>query len=111
MSLASSADVTTSCASPCQSEPKDRSFIMDFGSGHDLISATRVDRMDLSTYESSRVNFHTANGITSTTTMVGLDFDTFNVPAKAHVLDDAPSVLPLGKRCMEQGGPVEENPT
>ena len=84
-------------------ELKDRRFIMDSGSGHDLISATRVDRMDLNTYESSRVNFHTANGITSTTTMVELDFDTFNEPAKAHVLDDTPSVLSLGKRCMEQG--------
>ena len=35
--------------------------------------------------------------------MVELDFDTFNEPAKAHVLDDTPSVLSLGKRCMEQG--------
>ena len=35
--------------------------------------------------------------------MVDLDFDTFNEPAKAHVLEDTPSVLSLGKRCMEQG--------
>ena len=84
-------------------ELKDRRFIMDSVSGHDLISATRVDRMDLDTYESSRVNFHTANGITPTTTMVDLGFDTFNEPAKAHVLDNTPSVLSLGKRCMEQG--------
>ena len=84
-------------------ELKDRRFIMDSGSGHDLISSTRVDRMDIDTYQSSRVNFHTANGITSTSTMVDLDFDTFNEPAKAHVLEDSPSVLSLGKRCMEQG--------
>ncbi|CAL1167671.1 unnamed protein product [Cladocopium goreaui] len=84
-------------------ELKDRRFIMDSGSGHDLISSTRVDRMDIDTYQSDRVNFHTANGITSTTTMVDLDFDTFNDPARAHVLEDAPSVLSLGKRCMEQG--------
>jgi len=84
-------------------ELKDRRFIMDSGSGHDLISSTRVDRMDIDTYQSSRVNFHTANGITSTSTMMDLDFDTFNEPAKAHVLEDAPSVLSLGKRCMEQG--------
>ncbi|CAL1137578.1 unnamed protein product [Cladocopium goreaui] len=84
-------------------ELKDRRFIMDSGSGHDLISSTRVDRMDIDTYQSDRVNFHTANGITSTTTMVDLDFDTFNDPARAHVLEDTPSVLSLGKRCMEQG--------
>eukprot|EP00435_Cladocopium_sp_Y103_P060221 s26_g22.t1 len=35
--------------------------------------------------------------------MVDLDFDTFTEPAKAHVLEDTPSVLSLGKRCMEQG--------
>ena len=35
--------------------------------------------------------------------MVDLEFDTFNEPATAHVLDDTPSVLSLGKRCMEQG--------
>ena len=84
-------------------ELKDRRFIMDSGSGHDLISSTRVDRMDIDTYQSDRANFHTANGITSTSTMVDLDFDTFNEPARAHVLEDTPSVLSLGKRCMEQG--------
>ena len=84
-------------------ELKDRRFIMDSGSGHDLISSTRVDRMDIDTYQSDKVNFHTANGVTSTSTMVDLDFDTFNEPAKAHVLEDTPSVLSLGKRCMEQG--------
>ena len=54
-------------------------------------------------YVSGKINFHTANGVKSTTSMVDLNFDTFNEPAKAHVLDDTPSVLSLGKRCMEQG--------
>ena len=58
-------------------ELKDRRFIIDSGSGHDLISSTRVDRMDIDTYESSRVNFHTANGITSTSTMVDLEFNIY----------------------------------
>ena len=30
-------------------EERDKRFIMDSGSGHDLISARKVDRMDLST--------------------------------------------------------------
>ena len=74
--------------------------------------------MDIDTYQSDRANFHTANGITSTSTMVDLDFDTFNEPAKPHVPEDTPSVLSLGKRCMEQGytvtplfGLMGENPT
>ena len=53
-------------------ELKDKRFIVDSGSGYDLISSTRVDRMDIDTYQSDRVNFHTANGITSTFTMVEL---------------------------------------
>ena len=76
---------------------------MDLGSGHDLISVEKVERMDLNPHESNKISIHTANGVKSTTSMVDLDFDTFNEPAEAHVLEDAPSVLSLGKRYMEQG--------
>ena len=69
-------------------ELRDGRFIVDSGSGHDLISVKKVERMDLNPYESNKINFHTANGVTSTTSMVDLDFDTFNEPAKAHVLED-----------------------
>ena len=48
-------------------EERDKRFIMDSGSGHDLISARKIDRMDLPTYDDTTVNFHTANGVTSST--------------------------------------------
>ena len=32
-------------------EERDKRFILDSGSGHDLISSTRISRMDLPTYE------------------------------------------------------------
>ena len=57
-------------------ELRDGRFIVDSGSGHDLISVEKVERMDLNPYESNKINFHTANGVTSTTSMVDLDFDT-----------------------------------
>ena len=57
-------------------ELRDGRFIVDPGSGHDLISVEKVERMDLNPYESNKINFHTANGVTSTTSMVDLDFDT-----------------------------------
>eukprot|EP00435_Cladocopium_sp_Y103_P024953 s934_g6.t1 len=84
-------------------EERDKKFIMDSGSGHDLIARRKVDRLDNETYEGEMVNFHTANGVTSTSQMTDLNFEVFDEPVKAHVLDDTPSVLSMGKRCMEQG--------
>ena len=84
-------------------EERDKKFIMDSGSGHDLIAMKKVDRMDMETYEDETVNFHTANGVTSTSKMTDIQFDVFEEPVKAHVLDDTPSVLSMGKRCLEQG--------
>eukprot|EP00435_Cladocopium_sp_Y103_P026723 s1517_g6.t1 len=84
-------------------EERDKKFIMDSGSGHDLIARRKVDRLDNEMYEGEMVNFHTANGVTSTSQMTDLNFEVFDEPVKAHVLDDTPSVLSMGKRCMEQG--------
>eukprot|EP00435_Cladocopium_sp_Y103_P055252 s90_g18.t1 len=80
-----------------------KKFIMDSGSGYDLITRRKVDRLDTETYEGETVNFHTANGITSTSQMTDLNFEVFDEPVKAHILEDTPSVLSMGKRCMEQG--------
>ena len=57
--------------------------------------------MDL--YDDDVVNFHTANGVTSTSKMTSIQFGVFNDPVQAHVLDDTPSVLSMGKRCLDQG--------
>ena len=51
--------------------------------------------MDL--YDDDVVNFHTANGVTSTSKMTNIQFGVFNDPVQAHVLDDTPSVLSMGK--------------
>eukprot|EP00435_Cladocopium_sp_Y103_P013926 s811_g3.t1 len=84
-------------------EERDKKFIMDSGSGHDLISIKKIDRMDLSTYDDEVVNFHTANGVTSSTKRSDIEFKAFDEPAQMHVLDDTPSVLSMGKRCLDLG--------
>eukprot|EP00435_Cladocopium_sp_Y103_P055641 s3204_g18.t1 len=84
-------------------EERDKKFIMDSASGHDLISIKKVERMDLSTYDDAVVNFHTANGVTSSTKRSDLDFKSFDEPAQMHVLEDIPSVLSMGKRCLYLG--------
>ena len=82
-------------------EERDKRFIMDSGSGHDLISAKKIDRMDLPTYDDVVVNFHTANGVTSSTKRSDIKFEAFDEPAQAHILEDTPSVMSMGKRCVD----------
>ena len=91
------------CITTVPVEERDKKFIMDSGSGHDLIALKKVDRMDMETYEDEVINLHTANGVTSTSKMTDIQFNVFEEPVKAHVLDDTPSVLSMGKRCLEQG--------
>ena len=84
-------------------EEQDKRFIMDSGSGHDLISAKKIDRMDLPTYDDMVVNFHTANGVTSSTKRSDIKFEAFDEPAQVHILEDTPSVMSMGKRCIDLG--------
>ena len=84
-------------------EERDKRFIMDSGSGHDLISTKKIDRMDLPTYDDTVVNFHTANGVTSSTKRSDIKFEAFDEPAQAHILEDTPSVMSMDKRCIDLG--------
>ena len=84
-------------------EERDKRFILGSGSGHDLISSTRISRMDLPTYDDKVVNFHTANGVTCSTKRSSIKFEAFNEPAEAHILEDTPSVISMGKRCVDLG--------
>ena len=84
-------------------EERDKRFIMDSGSGHDLIASKKVERMELDIYVDETVNFHTANGVTSSTQRSDIYFEALDEPAQVHVLEDTPSVLSMGKRCLDQG--------
>ena len=84
-------------------QAKDRRFILHSGSGHDLISARKAERMNLKKRTCDPIMFHTANGSTATQTEAEIDLGTFDMTSQAYVLDDTPSVMSLGKRCMEEG--------
>eukprot|EP00435_Cladocopium_sp_Y103_P068234 s172_g31.t1 len=71
--------------------------------GNMMCITVPVERMDLSTYDDSTVNFHTANGVTSSTKRSDIDFAAFDEPAQMHILEDTPSVLSMGKRCQDLG--------
>ena len=78
-------------------EERDKRFIMDSGSGHDLIAAKKIERMELDMYDDETVNFHTANGVTTSTQRSDIHFEALDEPAQVHILEDTPSVLSMGK--------------
>ena len=82
---------------------RDRRFILDSGSGHDLISQRKVARMELQTFDCDEICFRTANGTASTNTQATVDVGTFTKKPQAYVLQDTPSVMSLRKRCVEEG--------
>ena len=82
---------------------RDRRFILDSGSGHDLISERKAERMELDTQQCDEICFHTANGTACTTTHATIDLGTVTKKPTAYVLKDTPSVVSLGKRCMDEG--------
>eukprot|EP00439_Symbiodinium_sp_Y106_P066057 s1782_g10.t1 len=78
-------------------------FLMDTGCGHDLISKKKIERHDLETLVTPEpISFQTANGITDTDLVSNFQADSFKEPINAYVLGDTPSVLSVGKRCMNQ---------
>ncbi|CAE6965643.1 unnamed protein product [Symbiodinium sp. CCMP2456] len=80
-------------------------FLMDAGCGHDLISQRKVEKHGLETLVSPEngVSFQTANGITATDLISNFRTKSVAETINAYVLDDTPSVLSVGKRCMQQG--------
>ena len=78
-------------------------FLMDTGCGHDLISQRKIQKHELETLVASEpISFQTANGVTESDLMSNFRTDSFDEPINAYVLDDTPSVLSVGKRCMNQ---------
>ena len=78
-------------------------FLMDTGCGHDLISQKKIERRDPETLVTPEpISFQTANGITDTDLVSNFQAESFKEPINAYVLGDTPSVLSVGKRCMNQ---------
>eukprot|EP00435_Cladocopium_sp_Y103_P040038 s2308_g10.t2 len=84
-------------------EERDKRFIMDSGSGHDLIARKKVMRMELDMNPCDPITFHTANGTTTAEYEVCIGFGTMEETSHVHVLEDTPSVFSMGRRCMLEG--------
>ena len=78
-------------------------FLMDTGCRHDLISPRKVEKHDLETLVSQEtVSFQTANGVINTDMVSNFQTESFKEPMNVHVLEDTPSKLSTGKRCIKQ---------
>ena len=80
-------------------------WLIDTGSGYDLVGRNDVPgwAMDSMLEDSSPIDLHTANGITTVDKTVSLQVMGLMEAVKPLVLQSTPAVLSVGKRCMEEG--------
>ena len=81
-----------------------RRLMLDSGCGIDLIGMhdlTGEEKKLISAYQ--ELLLRTANGKTSTKDLARLKIDGLTELVEAYVLENTPSLLSLGKRCMEHG--------
>jgi hypothetical protein len=94
---------------------KVRHWMVDSGSGHDLVSHS--DAKGMSTREiPAPIVFHTANGTTTTKHVVPMEIRALGTEVEPYLLQDTPPVISFGRRCEVDGWafhwePYSSNPT
>ena len=79
-------------------------WLMDTGSGHDLVPQHLVASSSLSvTPPDTAVSLSTANGPTAVESVAQIRVDALDSISEALVLPSTPLVLSVGRRCMEDG--------
>ena len=95
-----------------------RSWLMDTGCKYDLTTRASVPpgHQDLITDAIIPLTVSTANGLVSCTQVVGTQIGGFGEVAEPYLLDATPDILPIGRRCVEEGcefhwGPFSLSPS
>ena len=79
-------------------------WLMDTGCGHDLIGRAKAKSLGVDIVkDDDEIVFQTANGSTSTSDVAKIVVDELDETVEPHVLDETPTVLSIGKRCMKMG--------
>ena len=66
-----------------------------------MIAQKKIEKHNLETLVTPEpISFQTANGVTDTDFVSNFQTEAFKEPINAYVIDDTPSVLSIGKRCM-----------
>ena len=77
---------------------------MDAGCGHDLIGRAKAKSLGVDVVQGDdEIVFQTANGSTSTSDVAEIIVDELDETVKPFVLDEMPTVLSIGRRCMKMG--------
>ena len=81
-----------------------RKWIVDSGSCFDLINRNELSAANArSMHPTVPIHMQTANGTVTAHHELSVVIDKFDTDIHAIVMDDAPTVLSLGKRCMADG--------
>ena len=79
-------------------------WIMDTGCGHDLIAKTHALAHKRDLRQWNKITFQTANGNIARNTILPAKVGAFGgQESNAYILNETPSVLSVGLRCMEYG--------
>ena len=79
-------------------------WLADTGCGHDLVSEKDVKAMAKSIRRAKEpIVFSTANGAVPSYWYIAMKMPELNEVVNPRVLQDAPSVLSVGQRCMDMG--------
>jgi len=82
-----------------------RRWLVDSGCPLDLIASDDLTNEEKSFVQKllRGIRFHTANGNTRSDDTISFRIDGLPGDAEAHILESTPTVLSMGKRCMEMG--------
>ena len=79
-------------------------WLMDTGCGHDLIGRAKAKSLGVDIVkDDDEIVFQTANGSTSTPDVAKIVVDELDETVEPHVLDETPTVLSIGRRCVKMG--------
>ena len=77
---------------------------MDTGCGHDLIGKSKAASLGVDiVQDKDEIVFQTANSTTSTSDSIKYYVNELKETVQPFVLDETPTVLSIGRRCMKMG--------
>lgn len=80
-------------------------WIMDTGSGHDIVTESKLSRAEMSRAfdTESGISFSTANGTVDAARQVYMQIPNMTEDANPFVMPESPPLLSVGRRCMLDG--------
>ena len=78
-------------------------WIMDIGSGHDLVTKSEVVHAKKHLIEAPALNFHTANGNTQSAEVCRASMPPLKEVIQPYVVESTPAILSVGLRCRKYG--------